>query len=443
MNERDLSKPDDIPDMAEAKSTPNQSKASSATAFYTPAGPPKLSHKRRLIVGGVVLVLLCFLAGFGGARLASQDMTSGVGTTISNQNDGNKIVTTQEKDITNVVSKASPSVVSIITSNAGSSSFGVSDQSVSAGTGIILSKDGYIITNHHVVGTSASATVVLADGTTYKNVKVLGHDPLNDIAFLKISGANSLTPATIGDSSTVRVGQQVVAIGNSLGQYQNTVTSGILSGTGRPVSAQDGNSVENLSDLLQTDAAINPGNSGGPLLNIAGQVIGIDTAVAQDAQGIGFAIPINSTKGEIAGVLAGKGVQRAYLGIQYIPLTPDVSQQYNLAVKQGAYVHSTDGNSPIIAGAPGDKAGIKSDDIITKVGDEAVGPAGSLSSLIGEYQPGQTIKLTLLRGGSTKTVSATLAKYTGSDQTNNSNQQQPPQQPNQDQSPPQQFTFPF
>ncbi|HEU0266284.1 MAG TPA: trypsin-like peptidase domain-containing protein [Candidatus Saccharimonadaceae bacterium] len=455
MNERDLSKPEGIPAMSDAK--PDKTKSTSrsqksvnsgeTTAVYSPSGPPRLSHTRRLVIGGIVLIILCFLGGFGGARLASYGVTTDVVSSTSPQSDGNKIVTTQEKDITNVVSKVSPSVVSIVTtSSGGNSPFGVSSATESAGTGIILSKDGYIITNHHVVGDATSATVVLADGTTYKNVKVVGHDPLNDIAFLKISGVNSLTPAEIGDSSTVRVGQQVVAIGNSLGQYQNTVTSGIISGKGRPISAQDGNSVENLTDLIQTDAAINPGNSGGPLLNIAGQVIGIDTAVAQNAQGIGFAIPINSTKGEIAGVLAGKGVQRAYLGLQYIPVTPDVAQQYNLPIKQGAYVSSAgNGGSPIVSGSPADKAGIKSGDIITKVNDQVVGPAGSLSSLMGEYQPGDTVKLTLRRGGSTKTVSVTLAKYTGPDQTSssdNSSQQQQDQQ-NQDQQSPNQFFFPF
>lgn len=453
MNERDLSKPEGIPAMSDAKppkvpktkTSEASALPSTTTAVYTPSGPPKLSHTRRLVVGGIVLVLLCFLGGFGGARLAAERATD-IASIASSKDDGNKIVTTEEKDITHVVSAVSPSVVSIITDSSGSgSSYGVSSDTESAGTGIILSKNGYIMTNHHVVGDATSATVILADGTTHKNVKVIGHDPLNDVAFLKISGVDSLAPATIGNSSTVRVGQQVVAIGNSLGQYQNTVTSGIISGKGRPVSAQDGNSVENLTDLLQTDAAINPGNSGGPLLNIAGQVIGIDTAVAQDAQGIGFAIPINSTKGEIASVLAGKGVQRAYLGLQYTPITPDVAEQYKLSVKRGAYVFANGSSSPVVSGGPADKAGIKAGDVITKVGDQVVGPAGSLSSLMGEYQPGETIELTLVHNGSTKTVKATLAKYTGPDQTNpsdNSNQQQQDQQNQQNQSPSQLF-FPF
>ena len=373
--------------------------------------PPRLSRRRRTAVVGVVLVLLCVLGGFAGARLAMHGDTvvSSPATTSNDaKNDGNKIVTQSEQDISGVVDKVSPSVVSIVTTEQSANG---TEQS--AGTGIVISKDGYIITNHHVVGSASSAQVVLSDGKIYKNVKVVGSDSLNDIAFLKISGVSDLTPASIGNSSTIRAGQEVVAIGNALGQYQNTVSSGIISGTGRPVSASDGDTTENLTDLIQTDAAINSGNSGGPLLNIAGQVVGINTAVAQDAQGIGFAIPINAAKGEIASVLAGKGVQRAYIGVNYLSVTADVAEEYNLSVKQGAYVYSKSG-SPVASGSPAAKAGLQSKDIITAVNDTKIGSAGSLSTLVGEYQPGDTIKLTVLRDGKTKTVNVTLAKYSGS-----------------------------
>jgi serine protease Do len=244
-------------------------------------------------------------------------------------------------------------------------------------------------------------------------VQVLGSDPLNDVAFLKVPNVNNLTPAELGDSSTIQVGQKVVAIGNSLGQYQNTVTSGIISGTGRPISAQSGSTVENLTDLIQTDAAINPGNSGGPLLNLSGQVIGINTAIIQDAQGIGFSIPVNATKGIMKGVLAGKGVHRAFLGVNYIPITADVAKHYNLSVKQGGYVFNGDGKTAIVSGGPADKAGIKDKDIITKVGSIAVGARGDVSSLVAEYAPGDTIQLTILRGDQTFTVNVTLSEYTG------------------------------
>jgi S1-C subfamily serine protease len=203
----------------------------------------------------------------------------------------------------------------------------------------------------------------------------------------------------------------VVAIGNSLGQYQNTVTSGIISGVGRPISAQSGDTVENLNDLIQTDAAINPGNSGGPLLNLQGQVIGINTAIAQDAQGIGFAIPISAAKGMLKGVLAGKAVEHAFMGVNYVMITADIAKQHNLSLKKGAYVVSSTGSSPIVSGSPAEKAGLKDKDIITKVNNIEVGPAGDVASLVSEYAPGDTIQLTIVRDGREQTLNVTLAAY--------------------------------
>lgn len=325
--------------------------------------------------------------------------------------DGNLMKTAQEDVIASVADKVSPSVVSIVTNVTTQTIFGAASQQA-AGTGIIVSKDGYILTNRHVVSDASKVQVITADGVSYDNVTIVGTDPLNDVAYLKVNGASSLPAVTLGDSSTVRVGQEVIAIGNSLGQYQNTVTSGIISGKGRPVSAGDesGSSVESLTDLLQTDAAINPGNSGGPLLNTSGQVIGMNTAVAANAQGIGFAIPINATKGTLKLVLAGKGVQRAYLGMRYVEITPAIAKQYDLPVSRGAYVSGEAGNS-VVAGSPADKAGVKDKDIITKINGLTVGVQGGVSSLIGEYAPGDTISLTIMRGGHEQTLKVTLAKY--------------------------------
>ena len=202
-----------------------------------------------------------------------------------------------------------------------------------------------------------------------------------------------------------------MAIGNSLGEYQNTVTSGIISGTGRPVSAQEGGTVENLTDLLQTDAAINPGNSGGPLVNLSGQVIGINTAIAADAQSIGFSIPINSSKGIIKNLIKTGKVQRAYLGVNYVSITPELAKQYDLPLKQGAYVATSNG-SAVISGSPADKSGIKDKDIITKVGDLTVGDQGSVSSLVAEYTIGDKVPLTIYRDGKTITITVTLEAYT-------------------------------
>lgn len=360
----------------------------------------------------LVVILLCVLAGYGGARLFSMLDTVENKESLTHQtleNDGNTKVTQEEENIASVVDKVGPSVVSIITTTRSSTYFGIDEQE-GAGTGIIVSKNGYILTNKHVVDGTSAVQVMLSDGTTYEDVKVLGTDPLNDVAFLKIDNVNDLPAAQLGDSTSIRVGQKVVAIGNSLGQYQNTVTSGIISGTNRPISAQAGNSVENLTDLIQTDAAINPGNSGGPLLNLSGQVIGINTAIAADAQGIGFSIPINATKGILKGVLAGKGVERGYLGVNFVPITADVAEGYKLSVKKGAYVVASTG-SAVVSGGPADKAGIKDKDIITKVGGIELGDKGGLSSLIAEYAPGDTVQLTILRDGKSVNVSVTLEAY--------------------------------
>jgi len=370
---------------------------------------------RFIIIAGCIV--LCLFAGFGGAILytsihGSNTNSQAISQHQSVSNDGNKLVTQEEEDIAGVVSKVRPSVVSIVTqSRVGSGSLYSAQEEDGAGTGMIVGKDGYIMTNKHVIDGANTITVILADGTTYTDVKLLGTDPLNDVAFLKINGVGNLPAVELGDSTTINVGEKVVAIGNSLGQYQNTVTSGIISGTGRPISAQAGDSIENLTDLIQTDAAINPGNSGGPLLNLRGQVIGINTAIAQDAQGIGFSIPINATKGILKGVLDNGTVQRSYLGVNYIPITADIASHYGLSVKKGAYVFADTGQSAVVGGSPADKAGIKDKDIITKVGDVEVGDKGSVSSLVGEYAPGDTIMLTILRGSQTMTVRVTLSAY--------------------------------
>jgi serine protease Do len=368
-------------------------------------------NKTGKYIAVIILVLVgCFFTGLGGGYLAQLSSASLSFMDRSAAADGNKIITQEEEDISSVASKVGPSVVSVVTKAQARSPYGTQTQE-GAGTGIIVSRDGYVLTNKHVVQDSQAVAIVTADGTTHNDVKIVGTDPLNDVAFLKISGVNNLKPAELGDSSSVRIGQKVVAIGNSLGQYQNTVTSGIISGTGRPVSAESGGTVETLTDLLQTDAAINPGNSGGPLTNQAGQVIGINTAIAEDAQGIGFSIPINATKGALKHLLKTGKVERAYMGVNYVTITPDVASEYKLSVKTGAYV-STEQGSAVAANSPAAVAGVKDKDIITKVNNTPVGDRGSVASLVGEYAPGDTVDLTILRGGTTLTVKVTLAIYT-------------------------------
>lgn len=367
-------------------------------------------RRTHFVFFAVILILLCLAAGFvGSAAFSVLGDTKNIAQLAAGQ-DGNKIVTQDEEDIAGVVQKVGPSVVSVVTSLT-RTSFDGAQEYEGAGTGIIVGADGYILTNKHVVEDSETVSVILSDGTTYDDVKVIGTDPLNDIAFLKIPGVTNLPVAQLGDSKSLRIGQKVIAIGNALGQYQNTVTSGIISGTGRPVTARAATGLETLTDLIQTDAAINSGNSGGPLLNLQGQVIGMNTAVAEDAQGIGFAIPIAATKGMLKGVLAGKAVEHPFIGVNYVSITPEVATEYKLAVKMGGYVVADSGQSAVVAGGPADKAGIKDKDIITKVNGVEVGDKGSIASLVAEYSSGDTIELTILRSGKEMTLKVTLGTY--------------------------------
>ncbi len=376
-----------------------------------PVLPPKKSNKALIIsivsvFGALILLSIGTVGGMFAMRYFSPNSTP----SLSSTGDGNTSVTAEESSIAAVAEKVGPSVVSIVTQTRSGSGFSATSGQA-AGTGIIVSKDGYVLTNNHVLESATSVSVVDSNGELYDNVKIVGRDPLNDIAFLKISSDKEFKAATLGNSSTIRTGQQVVAIGNALGQYSNTVTSGIISGTGRPITADTGaGDTESLTDLIQTDASINPGNSGGPLVNMAGQVIGINTAIVEDANGIGFAIPINATKGVLAGVLETGKISRSYLGVNYLTITPDVAREYKLNVNTGAYVYAESGN-PVVAGSPADKGGLKSGDIITKINNETIGTQGSLSSILGEYRPNDKITITYLRDGATKTTTLTLGAY--------------------------------
>lgn len=371
---------------------------------------PRQRRAMPKIITFILILLLSLAAGFGGSALYDALHERQTGVEQLNGVDGNTIITEEEENIAAVAAKVSPSVVSIVTNSSVLSLRGEQTQE-GAGTGIIVSKDGYIMTNKHVVEGAEDIFVATADGTNYEDVSLVGVDPLNDVAFLKIDDVNNLTPAEIGDSGSIRIGQKVVAIGNALGQYQNTVTSGIVSGVGRPVIAQSGNSFETLTDLIQTDASINPGNSGGPLVNLAGQVIGINTAIAAEANGIGFAIPIDATKGLLEGVLEDGEVSRAYLGVQYRTITPEVVQAFNLDVTQGAYVRGSEDTEAVVSGSPADRAGIQEGDIITRVNGDVVGEAGGVASIIGQYQPGETVEMTIIRGDDTRQVQVTLTAY--------------------------------
>lgn len=378
-----------------------------------PVNQPKQKSNKALVITFVSIFSAIVLLGIGtvGGILAMHYFTPNATPSLTSTGDGNTTVTPEESSIAAVAEKVGPSVVSIVTQTQSNSLYGVA-AGQAAGTGIIVSKDGYVMTNNHVLDSATSVSVVDSSGALYEDVKIIGRDPLNDVAFLKITSNKEFTPATIGNSATIRTGQQVVAIGNALGQYSNTVTSGIISGTGRPITADTASGgTESLTDLIQTDASINPGNSGGPLVNMSGQVIGINTAIVADANGIGFAIPINSTKGVLAGVLETGKISRSFLGVNYLTITPDVAREYNLPVNTGAYVFAGNNTSPVASGSPAEKAGLQSKDILTKVNDETIGAQGSLSSILGEYRPGDKITITYLRNGKEATTSLTLGAY--------------------------------
>lgn len=368
-----------------------------------------------LAIFAVLIAMVgCGLGGFAFYKVLTTPATT---TTVSNSDGyytGNS-VEFEETSIANIVGKVTPAVVSIVSeSYSASSYYGFGGASQSAGTGMIVSSDGYVITNKHVVKGARNIKVITDDGDTYSDVELLGLDPLNDVAYLKINNAKDLPVVKLGDSKTIAVGQPVLAIGNALGAYQNSVTQGIIGGMGRSIEAGDsnGSNVEYLSDMLQTDAAINPGNSGGPLVNAAGDVIGINTATSTTAEGLGFAIPISAVKGMLKRIMDDGKAERAYMGLSYLVITPDVAKEYSLSVKQGAYVYNSSKNgSSVLPNGPADKAGIKDKDIITKIGNVEVGHAGSVSTLVGEYKVGDTIQVTILRDGKEQVVNVTLEAY--------------------------------
>lgn len=380
----------------------------SAKTFFTSIRLKRPSARRCF----QILICLSFLMSGGALSLAVIDhLNLDQPLTILNS-DANRAKFT-DGSIAKVAGQVAPSVVSILTETRTTSWFGQTSTNSSAGTGVIVSADGYILTNKHVVSGADKIKVILDDGSTYKDVSTVALDDLNDIAFLKIKNVTNLQPATLGDSKTITVGQQVIAIGNALGHLQSSITSGIISGTGRSINASgSGQDSESLTDMIQTDASINPGNSGGPLVNAAGQVIGINTAVSANAQGIGFAIPIASVKGMLKSLLATGQAKRAYLGVRYRNLTPEIAKAAQLPIKSGAYLDSEDTRAKtIIKDSPAAKAGLKEKDIIAAVNGVQIGTAGSLSTLLSEYSAGDTIQLKVIRGQKELFTKVTLDEY--------------------------------
>jgi serine protease Do len=347
----------------------------------------------------------------------------------------------EDQELSAMVKKVTPAVVSIIISkevstvqpndifNFGPFSFNMGNggqngdqngsntnapqqqQTVGGGSGFIISPDGLIVTNRHVVDdTTATYTVVFADGSKH-DAKVLARDTAIDLALVKIDGKN-LPTLSLGDSDTLQLGQTVVAIGNALGEFSNSVTRGIVSGINRKITAGDMGGSEVIDQAIQTDAAINPGNSGGPLLNLAGQVIGVNTAVSQEGQSVGFAIPINIAKQSIESVQKFGRIIRPYLGVRYVIINADMASQNQLPFSYGALVsRGTDpGQVAVVPGSPADKAGLVENDIILEADGVKVDADHTLVSAIIKKKVGDTINLKIYHKGDTKTVTVTLAE---------------------------------
>lgn len=387
---------------------------------------PRRRKRNNSLLLGLIAVLLILGAAFGGA-LADRmfnfkpldtllKSATDAGVPLPNTTQVNQRVVNEENVVVDVAEKVSPSVVTvsiktpqrrILDYNPFGGGFsqrtqGEAQQDI--GTGFIVDANGLIITNKHVVSdTNATYTVITKDDKEYE-VKTISRDPNNDLAILKID-ASGLTPVELGDSSNLKVGQFSIAIGTALGEFRHTVTTGVISGLGRGITAGSAfeGYVERLDDVIQTDAAINPGNSGGPLLNSAGQVIGINVAVAQGAQGIGFAIPVNTVKTALDQFKqTGSFAAKAYLGVEYQMISKQAAVLNE--VPQGAYVQN------VVSGSPAEKAGIKADDIITKIDGETLADnEQGLAGVISKKKSGQTVQIEIWRDGNTQSLSATLS----------------------------------
>lgn len=378
---------------------------------YVAAGSANGNGK--LLVGVGLIVVAALLIGSGWLSHFSSSTLNDwwqnlVGTRVTTNLD--QRILKEESLVIDVAKQTKPSVVSIGATQEVSRLFGSSQtEEQGIGTGFVISEDGLILTNKHVVSdTSTQYTVVTNDEKRYE-VKKIYRDPSNDLALIKIE-ASGLTPIELGDSDKLEVGQFVMAIGNALGEFNNTVTTGVVSGLGRSITASSsgGGFQEQLDNVVQTDAAINSGNSGGPLLNSAGQVIGINTAVSTSGQNLGFAIPINDAKpileefrktGRIAGA--------PYLGVSYQVVTQRTALLNE--IPQGMYVQQ------VVSGSPAEAAGVKTGDIITKLDDKDMRESNDLSNFVKGKRIGDKVKVTVWREGQDEGVvlEATLGETPG------------------------------
>ena len=362
-----------------------------------------------LLPVAVVALIVGLLSGTLGAvattNLLRETTITPATTTADDTAPVSNVHIDESSAVVNAVESVAPAVVTIR-----SQQDGVFGSAEGSGSGFIYDSDGWILTNKHVVEGASDLQVLLQDKRTFP-VESVQIDTLTDLAIVKIDGED-LPSAPLGSSDDLKPGQLAIAIGNPLGNYENSVTTGVVSGLGRRIQAggSQGTSAEQLNNLIQTDAAINPGNSGGPLVNSAGQVIGVNTAVSTDAQGIGFAIPIDVARPIMEQAVAGDPLARPWIGVYYEPLTPAIADERGLNVDSGALVGGGPDDAGVVAGSPAEAAGLQVGDVIVAVDGERLDD-GDLAQAVLPHKPGDVVTLRIVRGQSTEELSVTLGEY--------------------------------
>jgi len=380
-----------------------------------PVRPPQQPRppRRGPAVAGIVLVSLLSAALAAGGTFALLEGSGRLDRQAPAAQPAAQVTTTdtpveqnvrvnEQSAVTDAATKVSPAVVTITSSEA-PDDFSTLPQT-GVGSGIIYDDAGWILTNRHVVCGAESLSVKLLDGRPF-DATVYGIDTLTDLAIVKIDGRN-LPVAELGDSNGLRPGQMAIAIGSPLGTFTNSVTAGVVSAMGREITVDDScteGEVRSLNGLIQTDAAINPGNSGGALLDSTGRVIGVNTAVAGDAQGIGFAIPINIAKPIMRQAIDGEELARPWMGLYYKAIDPVLQAARDLPIDYGVLVLVPQGSTEpaVISGSPADEAGLREDDIITAIDGERIDTAQGLDQILTQYAPGDELSLDVLREGET------------------------------------------
>jgi serine protease Do len=382
-----------------------------APAWSSRPAPAPERPMTRQGIGALPVVAIAVVAGLLSGGLSAVAVANlvadppatdgGVATETPDADPVSEVRIEESNAVINATNKVAPAVVRINTTTGGLIS------GSGTGSGVIFDADGWILTNRHVAEGAESMTVILNDGREFEGT-VYGLDSLTDLAIVKIEGED-LPVAPIGTSADLEPGQLAIAIGNPLG-FSNTVTTGIVSGLGRVITASDASqtSAETLRDLIQTDAAINPGNSGGPLVNSAGQVIGINTAVNAEAQGLGFAIPIDVAKPIMEQALAGEELERPWIGVRYLPVTPELADAEGLSVDAGALVSSAGDAGAVFPGSPAEAAGLREGDVIVSVDGDQITAETDLATLMLSRSPGDTITLRVLRDSSVTEIQVTL-----------------------------------